>query len=738
MAESSGDRPRTPEDTRPFHAPDTTLTDYLRVISTRRWLVLSTFFTICLLAVLWVFTRTPMYRSTAILQIAPGAPSVAPFRPVLESGSFASAPLRDFLETQVRLIASERLVAETIEEFGIHDMPEFRETKNLASRFKHYFAVEPIRRTWLVEVSFNWPDPKLGAKILDYQVKRYVEDYGDRRIELATRGLVDLRKQKEEIFPKVEAARRALQEFKQEHNIISFDQTYNTIAADLMARSKGVSTARQELAESMTGLAEVERALREKKGVESLPEVLESQLVRDYRNQKAVCEQGLREGLKRFGENHPEIKSYRAKLESIKENIQIEIARIVDSVRTEHSQAEKLLARRLVELAEQEQVVLAFSKLKGRYDALKTALDTQNETYKDVLKRVDEIEISNATNLRGGTIRIEQRPKVETKPAKPRKVLILSLAVLMGLAFGIGFAFLLDCLDTTLKSKEHVSRYLGLNLLGYVPGVPELAGGSRHHTRFALAAGLHPRSAVAEAFRSIRTALSFSVAAQDVRHIMVTSASPSEGKTLVAANVAAAIAQTGKRVLLVDADMRKPAVHKIMEADQTPGLTNLLVGEGASSIEEVVRPTDMPNLFYMASGPTPPNPAELIGCDRMKALLEQFTDMYDRVIIDTPPVINVTDPAVLCNEAHGVVFVVRGFRTQREVARRAIEVLAQSNAQLLGVVLNNVDVPRGAYYYDSYYRYQQYYYYAEDGTKRKRSKKERRRREDTGSHKATA
>ena len=738
MAESPGGGPQTPDLTKHFHAPETTLTDYLRVISTRRWLVASTFFSIVLLASLWVFTRTPMYRSTARLQIAPGSPTVTPFQPVLESGSFASGPRRDFLETQMKLITSERLVARTIERFGIHALPKFREIKNLAAEFKQYFSVEPVRRTWLVDVSFDWPDPKVGAQILDFHVKQYEKDYGDRRLETATQGLANLRKEKEEQHPKVEEARRRLQEFKQEHNIISFDQTYNTIADDLMARSKGVSMARQAFAESTTRLAEVEKALKQKNTGGSLPDVLESQLIRDYRNQKALAEQGLREGLKRFGENHPEIKGYRAKLDSIDENITIEIARVVESIRTEHSQAETLLARRLDELAEQEKTVQAFNKLKLQYDALQTAFETQDVTYTAVLKRIHEIEITNAANVRDGTIRIERHPKEETKPATPRKALILGLSGLVGLALGVGLAFLLDSLDTTLKSKEHVSRYLGLNLLGYVPGVPELAGGSRHHTRFALAVGLHPRSAVAEAFRSIRTALSFSVAAQDVRHIMVTSASPSEGKTLVAANVAAAIAQTGKKVLLVDADMRKPAIHKIMEADPTPGLTNLLVGEGASSIEDVARPTDVPNLFYIPCGPIPPNPAELIGCERMKVLLQQFTEIFDRVIIDTPPVVNVADSAILCNEAHGVLFVVRGFRTQREIARRAVEVLAQSNGRLLGAVLNNVDVPRGAYYYDSYYRYQQYYYYAEDGAKRKRSKKERRRSEDTGSHKASA
>ena len=736
MAESGGDRPRTAGQPGQFHAPDTTITDYLRVISTRRWLVISTFVVIVGLAALYVFTRTPLYRSTARLQIAPGGPNGGPFQSITQNGSLAAVPRRDFLETQVKLIASERLVANTIERFGIHELPRFRETRNLASHFKHNFVVEPVRRTWLVDVSFYWPDAKLGAQILNYQIEQYVKDYGDRRQEVANRGLENLRKDKEKAEPKLEEARRKLVEFEQEHGIISFDEKHDTIAKVLMERTEAEGTARQDLAKCASRLAEVERAVKDHSGG-SLPDVLDNPLIRDYRNQKALCEQGLREGLKRFGENHPEIKSYRAKLESINENIQTEIRHIVQGVRKAHSAAKALLASSVKDMAEQKTAVLAFNNLRLKYDPLKREFDARDGTFKRVLERIRQIEQVSAS-VRETTIRVERHPKEETRPAKPRKVLIMALSGLMGLALGVGLAFLLDCLDTTLKSKEHVTRYLGLNLLGYVPGVPELAGAKRHHTRFAFAAALHPRSAVAEAFRSIRTALSFSVAAQEVRHIMVTSASPSEGKTLVAVNVAAAIAQTGKKVLLVDADMRKPAIHRIMEADQTPGLTNLLVGEGASSIEEVVRPTSMPNLFYIPSGPIPPNPAELIGCERMKALLEQLTETYDRVIIDPPPVVNVTDAAVLCNEAHGVVFVVRGFRTQREVARRAIEVLAHSNAQLLGCVLNNVDVPRGAYYYDSYYRYQQYYYYAEDGAKRKRTKKKRRSHDDTGSHKATA
>ncbi len=723
-----------------FHTPEPTLMDYVRVVSTRRWLVASAFLLVVLVAGLWTFTRQPMYRSTARLEISPGSPKVTPFRPVFEEGSYLSAPRRDFLETQMRLVTAERLLEGTITQFGVHTLPQYEKERNVPRRFKRLFTVEAVRRTSLVDVAFYWPDPKEGAQILDYHMQAYVDDYAARQVDMIKRGIEALMQKRDEIYPKLDKAREDLHAFKQKHNIISFEDTNNTITQALRARSKARSEALQQMSAAQARLQEAESALKRGAAAESLPAVLENQLIRDYRNQKAACEQSLREGLKRFGENHPEIKAYRAKLESVQENIRIEIARIVEGVRAEHRQTQKLLAQRQKELGEQEQRVQELNNLRRKHEILKQAVDVQNVTYDGILKQIEAISIDKST-VSNNAVRVVRRPKEEARPAKPRRFLTLALASIMGLALGVGLAFLLDTLDTTIKSKEHVSHYLGLSLLGYVPGVPELMGNERHHTRFALAVGLHPRSAVAESFRSIRTALSFSAAAHDVKRMMVTSASPSEGKTLVAINVAAAIAQTGKRVLLVDADMRKPAVHKILEADQTPGLTNLLVGEGAETIADVARPTEVPNFFYMPSGPVPPNPAELIGCERMKVLLAQMAEQYDRVIIDTPPVVNVTDAAVLCGEVGGVVFVVRGFRTQREIARRALEILAQSNGRLLGAVLNNVDVPRGAYYYDTYYRYHQYYYYSEDGTKRKRRRKERRekrRPRDGDEHRATA
>jgi len=738
MSESA-DANDTPKNGPPrFHAPETSVRDYLRVVSTRRLLVFSVFLMTVVAAGLWVYTRTPIYRSGSLLLIKPGNPKVAPFAGVMDETAYVSAPRHSFLETQMRLITADRIVERTFHHFGVGKMPQFAQAKNPLDKFRRLFSVVPVRRTWLVEVTFDWPDARQGAQILDYHAGEYVEDYTTRKEKMAAEGLRNLEKERAELEPTLHACSAQLQAFKEKHKTVAFDREHDTVREGLMARQKAEDDARKERDKAKAQLDQIEEVVANDTPPENLPKVLSSQQIGGYLREKVKCEQDLDEGLKRFGVNHPEIKRLKTRLDRISKSIQLEIDKIVQAARLTFEEAEKLLADRLREKKQYEDEVQSFNKLNDEYKKLKAKFDGKQAVYAKVVGRIDEIKIARASSIKGDTIRVESPPKQETEPAKPRKTLIMGLASLLGLALGIGLAFLFDGLDTTLKTKADIARQLGLNMLGYVPEVPELRGSRRRHSQVALAMLRHPRSAVAEAFRSIRTALSFAVAAQDVEHILVTSASPSEGKTLVAVNIGAAIAQTGKNVLLVDADMRKPAVHKIFEADQTPGLTNLLVGEGAARLEDVVRDSEVPNLHYICCGAIPPNPAELIGCDRMKALLAKMAGTYDCVIIDTPPVVNVTDATVLCSAAQGVVLVIRSFRTQRELARRAVEVLGESGARFLGVVLNNVDIPRGAYGYDGYYYYQQYYYYAEDGARKKREKKKKRRRREQDEHKATA
>jgi len=279
-----------------------------------------------------------------------------------------------------------------------------------------------------------------------------------------------------------------------------------------------------------------------------------------------------------------------------------------------------------------------------------------------------------------------------------------------------------------------VEAVIDAPVIGYVPavGTRELSRSeAQGNTRLPeLVALYRPRSAIAEAFRSTRTALAFTGGNQSPGRFMVTSALPREGKTLVSINLAIALSRAGKKVLLVDADMRKPQVHKVFRFPFEPGLSNVLNGTDGRSPRDLIRPVpDVENLSCLPSGSLPPNPAELLGSARMRELVEELSSQFDVVVFDTPPVVNVTDAMVLCQHVLGAVLVVRAFSTQRDLVKRVAETFAQGNQRILGIVLNTIDVPRSEYYsYDSYYTYAHgsYYYYGDDNVTPPRKRRRRR------------
>ena len=316
----------------------------------------------------------------------------------------------------------------------------------------------------------------------------------------------------------------------------------------------------------------------------------------------------------------------------------------------------------------------------------------------------------------------------------PRKKAYLFMGGLIGLVLAVGGCFLLDYLDTTVRTREDVEQLLGLPVLGYVPTLAAEArgrqsNGQTNRGRDFLAIE-EPHSILAESFRSIRTALSLSGNGQrGTVLIAVTSPSPQEGKSIVSINLALALARAGKKVLLVDADMRKPRLHKTFEINPHPGLSNLLAGQRDVRLDLAVRATDVANLSLLPSGPIPPNPAELLDSPMLGQLLGSLPPELDYVIFDTPPAGNVTDAVILSARVHRTILVVRSFRTQKNVLNRTAQMLQLAHGAAKSVILNNADVPRGAYgYYDSYYYYQSRYYYYGEGKEKKRRRKEKKSR----------
>jgi succinoglycan biosynthesis transport protein ExoP len=320
------------------------------------------------------------------------------------------------------------------------------------------------------------------------------------------------------------------------------------------------------------------------------------------------------------------------------------------------------------------------------------------------------------TDLTGGlkssNIRIVDKAEVPLIPVKPRIKLNILISVIMGTLLGLGLAFFFEYMDNTVKNTDDVERYVKLPLLGSVPIMK-----SKNGTLPETVTLSDPKSTISEAYRSIRTGIIFSSTNNQHQSLLVTSAEPKEGKTATTCNLAIAMAQAGNRVLLIDADMRKPKVHKVFNLDNSVGLSSLLVNQG--KLEQAIQKTSLPNLMVLTSGPIPPNPSELLGSEQMKKLLGGLKKGFDRVLVDSPPTVAVTDSTILSNTLDQTLLVVSSGQTSREVVLRCKQILSECASQMVGVVLNNFSIRHRDYYYSKYSYYYDYRYGEDDHRKKK-------------------
>jgi capsular exopolysaccharide synthesis family protein len=317
------------------------------------------------------------------------------------------------------------------------------------------------------------------------------------------------------------------------------------------------------------------------------------------------------------------------------------------------------------------------------------------------MQRTKETDISS--DRRSTNIRVVDAAEIPKAPISPniRRSTILSL--IAGLTLSLGLVFVIDYLDSRIKTPQDLKTHLGVPFLGLIPAVPRGSASANPLLTNVDAASF------SEAFKTVRTNVLFSSAEEGLRTLVVTSAGPGEGKSICSANIAIALAQAGLRVLLVDADMRRPRVHEIFECGEEPGLSNLLTGNAKAT--EVIQKARVPGLWLVSAGHIPPNPAELLSSPRFVDFLNALEDHFDWVVLDTPPVLVVADSMVVANKAGGVVFVAGADQTTRNAARTAVEQLQSASANVVGTVLNRADVHRHSHYYGSYYRkdYARYY-----------------------------
>jgi len=571
----------------------------------------------------------------------------------------------------------------------------------LVSAFLGHVAVAPVPESKLVDVFFTSTDPKLAADASNALVEEYVAANLEVKLQ-GTQSMLDwLQTEVGKQQSKVEKSERDLAEYRDRENAMSLDEKNNIVLSRLNSLNEAVLRARTTRIQKET-LNNQLKSLAATQLSDSSAAISGNPQVQLHKIQLAELQRQKAQLSERYGDKHPDMVKVNAQLADEERQLELETAKAMQTVKNEYERARLEEQTLSAGLEEAKKDVKDLGRLSVSYNVLEREAKSNRTVYEALLQRENELRVSS--NSRSNNVRIAERAEIPKGPITPtgRRTWLLSFAV--GLVAAIGVAYGLDYMNDTIKTPEDVTRMLKLTFLGLVPAVR----GDKHP----VLASSHAPHDFAEAFRSLRTSIISRFAGEGTKTMLVTSAQPLEGKTTTACNIAMALAYGGSRVLLIDADMRRPGLHRPLRLTNERGLSQILTGQ--ARVRDVIQRTVDPNLLAITAGKPPPNPSELLASERMKTLLANLVHgPFDWIVVDTPPVLAVTDAVILAPEVSGVIFVVGAEMTRRRLAERALETILGSRPKMVGVVLNKVDFARNKYYYSRYYGQQYKSYYAQ-------------------------
>jgi polysaccharide biosynthesis transport protein len=595
----------------------------------------------------------------------------------------------------------------TAEEYPLGVNPE------LVDAYLSMLAINPIRQTRLVKIAFSTPDPALSARVASAHARTYIRQGLELRTWANEDGLRFLEEKLVELKGRVEKSEAALNRYRRQREIISLDDKENIVVERLADLNKRLTEA-----EADKIALEAQIQVIQKKAYESLPAIMNSTVVQMLKQQLAQQEGELVQLSTLFKPGHPRMDQMQAQVEDARHQLRQEIQRVVRGTESAYQAARGKENALRKEMDKQKAATLGLKDVAVEYAILAREVDTNRQLYDSVLQRMKEIGV--AAELRTSNVSIIDKAEPPHTSSRPKKIQSLLLSALVALIGGVSLAFLLESLDNTLKTPEEVEHYLRLPNLGILPDLlslewrryasqklhalpPQLPSSLASGKKPALVVSHHPFAVVKEAFRTLRTAILLSRAGESPKTILFTSGIHGEGKTVTVLNSAIVFAEMGVPVLVIDADLRRPSCHRILKMENGLGLTEVLTGQ--TSPMEVIRPTATNHLFLLSAGSLPPNPAVLVGSKKMQETVASLREQYDYILIDSPPVIQVSDALLLSTIVDGVVLVVSSQETPKYVVREARSRLSYARAKILGVTLNRVNLRRGdyTYYYGSYY-----------------------------------
>ncbi len=724
----------------PFLAEEVNpLLHYWRILKKRRWAVVATVAIIFALSVFATLKTTRLYQATSKVAIFPENPNVLGFK-----DGENSSPDYDYevtLETQAAILRSDALAMKVIEgmhldqgaEFGVATHPQTEDSirisgmqpdpakaAGLLSSFRSGLSVQIIPSSRLVQISYTHPDPRLATEIVNALVKTFIEENFKTKYESVTQTSEWLSTELADLQLKVQTSEEKLVRYQKERGMLGVDEKQNIVTAKLDELNK-------ELTEAQTDRIEKESNYR----LAAAGDPAAFANIKTSREGASTMLDKLREkegdlniqhaqAATQFGSAYPKVVELDNQLKQVRAEIAAEETRMQHGIRDEYLaalQRENLLT---TAFEQQKQLANQLNEAAIEYSVLKRDAETNRQLYQDLLQRLKEAGVS--AGLRSSNIRIVDVARTPTNPIKPNVPRNLELGLLFGLACGIGLVFVLESMDTSIRNTEELSAISTLPALGIIPLQVSSNGYLRKRLKTVsavtdsesptLVTYARPQSEAAEAYRALRTSILLSSFGAPPKVILVTSAMPQEGKTTISANSALVLAQRGSRVLLVDADLRRPSIGKLFGMRPRGGLSTLITG--SDKLDDVLLPCpEIPNLWILPAGPIPPQPAELLSSTVMKDLILSWREVFDHIVIDTPPCLSVTDAVLLSPEVDRIILVARSGQTTKAALRRACDVLLQVNARVMGIVLNALSRHSGeGYYYQYGYggRYSNHYY----------------------------
>jgi polysaccharide biosynthesis transport protein len=719
------------------------LLEYWRIVKKRRATILTVLLVVFGLTLFATIKEKRVYEARALIEIQKENPDI----PTLQELFQVEGVSDTYLETQNRILKSESLARKVIEQLGLSQVAEFAPMANttpaptspaahpetaqvfvapaaatpttsvpdeVLKRFEDRLSVEPVKRSRLIEVTFDSNDPKLAANVVNTLTAAYVDDNLQARWDASQKAADWLSNELDGLKAKLEKSEDQLQQYASSNGLLFLETDKGTTENIVVQQLRELQ---QQLTQAEADRIEKESFYRlvQQGDYSSIPGVFDNKLMQDLSERLAELERERARLVATFTPDYPRVKEVESQIDESEAVLKAERDRAAKRIADDYQAA--VGRENMLEAAfrQQQKEANEIAQRSVEYNILKREADTNKQLYVSLLEKSKETGVSES--LKATNIRVVDPAYPPRKPARPRVILNLSLALLVGLCFGTAAAFLQEHLDNTLKTTEDVERFLQVPALGVVPVIDSQdsshaqglygrarlllhdrnGNGSNGKESWNRIEGSGSHAPLAEAFHGLRTSVLLSKAKRPPSSLLVTSTRAGEGKTTVAANLALSLAQLGESVLLIDADLRRPSLHNFFAVESTAGLVDFLTGK--SDWRSLLWRAPLPELAVLFCGPVPPNPADLLSSESMPGLIREASKEYKFIVLDSPPLLNLADSRILATLVDGVILVVGSGATPRDLVHRACSSAVDAGSHILGATINFADAA------DDYYGY---------------------------------